>query len=114
MSEYNVVFDVVLYYTRKEIVKPEEPVFNNIKRENTDSTMDNLLDIYSALIKKYKKDIIEYEKMKNDSTVKDFIIFSEDDFLIENIIKFEKNEFFVDWNENSKRIINEVNEVAKC
>jgi len=109
MSKINLILDnIVLYYKRKETIKPIEPSFNNIREENPDYTMDNLLDKYSELKKKHKEDLIVYEKTKTDNIVEGTIIIPEDDFLVENIRKFERNEFFIDWNENSKRLINDV------
>ena len=108
MSEYNVIFDVVLYYKRKEVIKPIEPSFNTIREENPEYSMDNLLDTYSELKKKYKEDLIVYEKTKNDEIVEDSILIPDDDNFKENIIKFEKNEFFIDWNEGSKNLIERV------
>lgn len=113
MSEYNVIFDIVLYFSRKEVIKPTEPSFNNIREENPEYSMDNLLDAYSELKKKHKKDLIVYDSIKNNEIIEDRIFIPEDSTFEENVRKFEKNEFFVNWNEKTKILIEKVIEEIK-
>lgn len=113
MSEYNVIFDIVLYFSRKEIIKPIEPSFNNIREENPELIMDELLDMYSELRKKYKEDLIVYENTNSNEIVVDSTLFPEDETFEENVRKFEKNEFFIDWNEKTKLLINRIIEDIK-
>lgn len=106
MSEYTENFELVLYYTRRAVVKPTEPVYNNIQNDNIDFTSDQLLDLYSELKNKFREDMITYEKVKNDSIVSDYVRISEDITFIEKIKEFEKNDFFIGWEKNTKNLIN--------
>lgn len=107
MSQNNENFELVLYYTRRVVAKPLEPDFLQIQIDHPEFTTDEALDYFSGLKDKYKEELKNWENIKDDSTIKCFIRFREDKKFIENIKKFEKNPFFVEWLENSKKLIDE-------
>jgi hypothetical protein len=107
MTESTSNFDIILYYTRTVTVKPVEPSFSLLMSTNPELSMDELLDIYSALKAKYTKKLTEYEAMKTDSLVSTYTFISEDENFMENVKNFEKNDFFVEWSKESERIINQ-------
>ena len=107
MTEYTNIFELVLYFNRRAVVKPSEPVFEEIQKSNPSLTTDEILDIYSDLKNKYKEDMKKYEKTKNDSILEDYVRITEDENFIENVKEFEKNTFFVDWLKNSRKLIDE-------
>jgi len=57
MTEYTETFELVLYYNRRAVVKPSEPVFEQIQSTNLDLDTDGVLDLYSDLKNKYKVDM---------------------------------------------------------
>jgi hypothetical protein len=105
--EYTETFELVLYFNRRAVVKPSEPIFESIQKENSTIDMDSALDIYSDLKNKYKIDMIKYERIRNDSVISDYVRIPEDDNFIETIKSFEKEGFFVSWQKGSKRLIDE-------
>ena len=107
MTENNSNFDIILYYTRTVAVKPIEPSFPLLKSTNPELSMDELLDIYSALKVKYNKKLSKYEAVKNDSVVTAYTFITEDENFMENAKKFEKNDFFVEWSKDSEKLINQ-------
>jgi hypothetical protein len=107
MTEYTNIFELVLYFNRRAVVKPSEPVFEAIQKDNPSLDTDAVLDIYSDLKNKYKEDMKKYEKIKNESTVEDYIRIADDENFIENVKEFEANDFFIDWQKSSKKLIDE-------
>jgi hypothetical protein len=107
MTEYNEIFELVLYFDRRAVSKPNKPSFEDIRNSNPALNYDDLLDIYSEFKNKYKSDMIRYEKIKNDAIVPDFVRISADEEFMEKIKKFEKNNFFIKWDECSQKLINE-------
>jgi hypothetical protein len=105
--EYTETFELVLYFNRRAVVTPSEPIFESIQKENSTIDMDSALDIYSDLKNKYKIDMIKYERIRNDSVISDYVRIPEDDNFIETIKSFEKEGFFVSWQKGSKRLIDE-------
>lgn len=105
MTEYTENFELVLYYNRRAVVKPSEPVYEELHENNPALDTDNLLDLYSNLKNKYKIDMKKYAKVSNDSIVSDYIRVPEDEKFIDNVKAFEQNDFFVDWDKNSKKLI---------
>jgi hypothetical protein len=107
MTEYTEMFDVVLYFNRRVFVKPKEPVFEDIQKSNPTLDTDNILDIYSDLNKKYKNDLEKYEMLENkDLIVTGCVLIPEDEHFIKNYRSIEKDDFFVEWTDSSKNIIN--------
>jgi len=98
-------FELVLYFNRRAVAKPYEPVIENLVEVNSDMVMDDILDLYSDLKNKYKEDMKKYEKNKNDSVVTDFVRILEDKSFIENVKKIEKETYFIEWDKNSKKLI---------
>jgi hypothetical protein len=107
MEENNRIFELVLYFTRRVTVKPTEPKFETIKKYNPNLDDDSLLDIFSDLKNKYEKNLEKYEKNKNESTITDFVLIIENEDFYNKIKEFEKNDFFLNWTSNSKRLIDE-------
>ena len=107
MSGVNETWDVVLYYTRKVVCTPTEPKFEDIKNNNPNLKMDELLDIFSDAKQKYQEDISKCD-MNNKETVSDFVFFTNDENLIKNIKDFERKNFFVEWDKDTKKRINEI------
>lgn len=105
--KYTETFELVLYFNRRAVVKPSEPDFETIQKANSTLDMDGVLDIYSDLKNKYNEDMKKYEKIRNDSIVSDYIRIPEDENFIETVKEFEKNNFFVEWQKGSKRLIDE-------
>ena len=95
MIENTTNFDIILYYTRTVAVTPVEPSFALLRSTNAELSMDELLDIYSALKVKYKKKLTEYEKMKKDSFIVSYTFITENEDFMENVKEFEKNDFFI-------------------
>lgn len=90
-------YDFVLYYCKNS--KPSEPNFEAIKKENPNKSIDEILDIYSSLKRKYS------ENTQESSIIDTFVIVPDDDNFMNIIKEIEKNNF-VAWNENSLKIIN--------
>jgi len=107
MTEYTEKFELVLYYNRKISVKPIDVDFEAIKKSNPNLCVDQLLDIYSDCKNKYKEDIIKYENNRNDSVISDFVLIPENESFFIKVKEFEKNNFFVEWNKSSKKLIDE-------
>ena len=107
MEENTRIFELVLYFTRRVMIKPIEPKFETIKKYNPTLDNDNLLDIFSDLRNKYKKNLEKYEQTKNESTITDFVLIIENEDFYKKVKEFEKNDFFVEWTDNSKRLIDE-------
>ena len=107
MTEHTEIFEIVLCYTRKAVVKPSEPEFEAIQKSNPKLDIDNVLDIYSELKNKYKADLAKYEINKSDVIISDFILILEDENFMKKVKDFEKNNFFIEWEKSSKKIINE-------
>lgn len=105
MTEYNEIFELVLYYNRRAVVKPHELKFEDIQQDNLNMSVDEQLDLYSKNKEQYKEDLIQYEMVKNDSIVSDYVRITEDEKFIENVKNFEKNDFFIKWNKSSKKLI---------
>jgi hypothetical protein len=105
MTEYTEKFEIVLYYKRRAVVKPSEPNYNNLQISNPALDTDQLLDLYSDLKNKYKEDMKNYEKVKTDSILEDYVRIPEDEHFIEKVKTFEKNGFFIEWNKTSKKLI---------
>lgn len=105
MAEYTEKFELVLYYNRRAVVKPSEPVYEEIQKNNPALDVDNLLDLYSDLKNRYKEDIKKYAKVSNDSIVSDYVRIPEDENFIDMVKAFEKNDFFVEWDKTSKKLI---------
>lgn len=108
MTEYTEIFDVVLYFNRKVFLKPKEPVFEEIQKSNPTLNTDNILDLYSELIKRYKIDLEEYELKNKDFIVTGCVLIPEDENFIKNYSSIEKDDFFVEWTESSKNIIDNI------
>jgi hypothetical protein len=104
MTEYSEVFDVILNYTRKVVVKPTEPTFESVKTANPDFNIDNLLDVFSDLKQEYNKKLEKYEE--NDTVVTSFVFITEDENFMKNVKNFEKNDFFIHWTDSAKKLIN--------
>lgn len=107
MTEYTENFELVLYYNRRAVAKPSEPSYEELSIDNINLEMNDLLDLYSNLKKKYNKDVIDYEKNRNDSIISSYVRIPEDDNFIKAVKKFEKNDFFVEWEKTSKKLIDE-------
>lgn len=108
MTEYNEIFDVVLYFKRKIFAKPIEPVFGEIQKSNPNLDTDGVLDLYSELNRKYKDDLEKYEKIENkDVIVTGCALIPEDCNFIKNYRSIEKDDFFVEWDKKSKKMIEE-------
>ena len=107
MTEYTETFELVLYYNRRAVVKPSEPVFENLQSTNLDLDTDGVLDLYSDLKNKYNADRKVYEKVKNDSIISEYVRIPEDANFIEKVKEIEKEPFFIEWKKNSKRLIDE-------
>jgi len=107
MTEETRKIDIVLYYTRKAVVAPIEPKFENLKNIYPDLDNNSLLDIFSNNIKKYKKNLARFEDYNDDNIISDFVLIAENDNFIAKVKKFEKNAFFIEWNKNSKNLISE-------
>ena len=105
MAEYTEIFELVLYYNRRAVVKPSEPVYEEIQNNNPALDIDTLLDLYSDLKNKYKEDIRKYSKVSNDSIVSDYVRIAEDENFIDSVKTFEKNDFFIEWSKTSKKLI---------
>jgi len=106
MTEYNETFDVVLYFKRRVFVKPIEPVFSDIQKENPNLDTDGALDLYSVLNKKYKEDLEKYEKIQNkDLIVTGCALIPEDNNFVKNLHKIEGDGFFVSWDKKSSDLI---------
>jgi len=105
MTEYIEDFELVLYYNRRAVVKPFEPVYDELQKNNPALDTDNLLDLYSDLKNKYKEDMKKYAKVCNDSIVSDYVRIPEDKNFIDKVKAFEKNDFFVEWDKSSKKLI---------
>ena len=106
MTEYNEIFDVVLYYKRKVFVKPTEPIFGDVQKENTNLDTDGVLDLYSVLSRKYKEDLKKYESVENKGmTVLASVLIPEDDNFIENYLSIENDLHFIEWDKNSEKLI---------
>ena len=105
--EINEELDIVLYYTRNLKVSPKEPNFNNIRQENPDFTIDQLLDIYSKLKSKYLEELDIFNSTNTGGTITEFIFFPFNKTFIDNVKKFEKNDFFIEWSSNTKKLITE-------
>lgn len=90
-------YDFVLYYCKNS--KLSEPNFEAIKKENPNKSIDEILDIYSSLKRKYS------ENTQESSIIDTFVIVPDDDNFMNIIKEIEKNNF-VAWNENSLKIIN--------
>lgn len=107
MTEYTEIFELVLYYNRRAVVKPSEPRFEEIQINNPALETDDLLDIYSDLKNKYKEDMIKYEKTKNDSVVSEFVRIPEDETFFEKVKEIENKSYFIEWHKTSKKLIDE-------
>jgi hypothetical protein len=105
MAEYTENFEIVLYYKRRAVVKPSEPNYTELQILNLDLSTDELLDLYSDLKNKYKEDMKKYEKIKDNSVLNDHVRIPEDEHFIEEVRKFEKNGFFIEWSKTSKKLI---------
>jgi hypothetical protein len=110
MSEVNETWDVVLYYKRKVVCTPTKPKFEEIKNDNPNLKMDDLLDIYSDANQKYQEEIskCDIDDINNKETVLDFIFFTDDENLLKNIKNFERKNFFAEWNKDTKKRINDI------
>lgn len=107
MTEYNEIFDVILNYNRKAIVKPIEPTFESVKTANSNFSVDDLLDVYSDLKNEYNSKLAKYEDIKTDDIITSYVFISEDDEFMKNVKDFEKNDFFIKWTDSAKKLINE-------
>lgn len=107
MTEYNENFEIVLYYNRSIISKPIKPSFENVKSSNPKLNTNELLDIYSKLLNKYKEELSRLKQME-DIIVSSYVFIEEDKNFISNVKKFEENEFFIEWEDDTKKIIKEV------
>jgi len=106
MTEYNETFDVVLYFKRRVFVAPKEPVFGDIQKSNPDLDTDGILDLYSELNKKYKEDIVKYEKLENkDLIVTGCALIPENNNFVDNFKKIENDGFFISWDKKSHDLI---------
>ena len=106
MTEYNEIFDVVLYFKRKVFVAPKEPVFSYLQKENPDLNTDGILDLYSELNRKYKEDIVKYEKIENKGLiVTGCALIPEDNNFVKNCNKIENDGFFIEWDKKSNDLI---------
>lgn len=100
------VFDVVLYYNRKISVKPSMPKFENLYNKNSNMTIDELLDNFSDMKKKFENDLYKY--VENGDTIYSYVFIKENENFIKNVKEFENNDFFVSWSESSKTLIKEI------
>lgn len=108
MTEFNETFDIVLYFIRNTVVKPIEPTYQSVVEANPGYIMDDILDIYSDLLNKYKEDIEKYNSTKNlNHIVESYVFITGDRKFSENVKNFEKNDFFIKWTESSKATIKE-------
>lgn len=107
MTEYTEIFELVLYYNRRAVVKPSELKFDDVQKKNPELNTDELLDIYSNLKNKYKESIIKYEKIKNDSVVSEFVRITEDETFFEKVKEVENKPYFIEWHKTSKKLIDE-------
>lgn len=107
MTEETRKIDIVLYYTRNAMVKPSEPKFEDIQKIHPDLDINSLLDIFSNNLNNYKKNIIRFNDYNDHNITSEFILITEDDNFIENVKKFEKNDFFIEWAKNSINVISE-------
>ena len=108
MTEYTEIFDIVLYFKRKVFVKPTEPVYADIQKSNPKLNLDGILDIYSDLNNKYKKDLSKYEKIENKNMIiSACVLITEDVHFIRNYMSIEKETFFIEWSKESKKMIDE-------
>ena len=105
MTDYTNVFELVLYYERRAVVKPSEPTYEEIQKNNPALETDDLLDLYNDLIKRHKEDMKIYEKTKNDSVVTEFVRIPEDETFIERVKSIEKEPYFIEWEKTSKKLI---------
>ena len=90
-------FEIVLYYNRLVFVKPS---FDHVKESNTELNTDDILDLYSDLLNKYKEN--------SKITVSSHIFILEDEDFISNVKEFEKNDFFVECENTSNKTIEEI------
>jgi hypothetical protein len=107
MTEYNENFEIVLYYNCSIISKPIKPSFEDVKSSNPKLNTNQILDIYSKLLNKYKEEISQLKQM-DDIIVSSYIFIEEDKNFMSNVKKFEENEFFIEWQDDTKKIIKEV------
>jgi hypothetical protein len=106
MTDYFEEFELVLYYNRRTVIKPTEPVFEEIKKNNPNLSTDQLLDLFTDLKNKYKKDLERYEKNKDKSVVECFVRFPSNSELPDKVRDFEEKDFFIEWSKESKSLIN--------
>ncbi|MCK9417135.1 hypothetical protein M0Q97_10815 [Candidatus Dojkabacteria bacterium] len=90
-------YDLVLYYCKNS--KTSEPNFEAIKKENPNKSIDEILDIYNSLKKKY------LENSQGNLIIDTFVVVPDDDNFMNVIKEIEKNNFIA-WNENSLKVIN--------
>ena len=106
MTEFNDIFELVLYYNRNTFSIPVEPSYHNIKDTNPSKKMDDILDIFSDQMKKFKENSESYNKVKDSNKViQSHTLITEDDNFIANIHAFEQNDFFISWAPTSKKVI---------
>ena len=99
-------FELVLYYNRNTFSIPVEPSYQNIKDNNPGIEMDDVLDIYSEQMRKFKEDSEKYSQVKNSNKViQSHVLIVEDDNVISNIHEFEQKPFFISWTSTSKKVI---------
>lgn len=107
MAENTEIFELVLYYNRRAVIKPSEPDYKNLQKNNPALDTDDILDLFNDLSKKYKEDIKKYEKVKNDSIISEYVRVPEDENFIEKVKNIEKEPYFIEWQKTSKKLIDE-------
>lgn len=91
----NSTFQIVLYY-KKRVAKPSnitlESYIHSRREADDDVDFDQLLD--------------DYKKMQEDGElVETWALVDDDDNFVENILRVEKSQDFVEWNADSKNKI---------
>lgn len=99
-------FELVLYYNRNTFSIPVEPSYQNIKDSNPGMKMDDVLDVYSEQMSKFKKDSQKYSQVKeSNKVIQSHVLIAEDGDFISNIHEFEQKPFFISWTSTSKKVI---------
>jgi hypothetical protein len=104
MTEYDEIFEIVLYYKRSIIEKPIKPIFKELQLSNPTLNTNDVLDIYSKSLNTYKEELSQL-KIMEDKILTGYVFVKEDENFMSNVKKFEENDFFIEWENDTKETI---------